>query len=58
MTVAGVTITSEPNSYGEIAIDDGSGATQLEDSILNTDAHLTGLIGSTLTGTHLLVNIR
>ena len=38
--VSGVTIMSEPNQYGEIEIDDGSGPTELEDGILNTDPHL------------------
>ena len=51
LPVSSVTITSEANSYGEIAIDDGSGETQLEDSILNTDSHLATELGTTtLTG--------
>ena len=40
VTVNNVQITSEPNQYGEIGINDGSGETQLEDGILNTVLHL------------------
>jgi len=50
VTVTGVTITSEPNRFGEVMVDDGSGATQLEDGILNTDTHLMSVLGTTLTG--------
>jgi len=50
VTVTGVTIESEPNSFGEITINDGSGATQLEDSILDTDTHLSDALGSPLVG--------
>ena len=34
-----------PSSYGEITIDDGSGPTQLEDSILDSDAHIMDVLG-------------
>ena len=44
-------LMSEPNNYGEIEMDDGSGPTQLEDGLLDTDTHMTGLVGGTLTGT-------
>mgnify|MGYP007045536065 CR=1 FL=1 len=33
VTVSNATVLSEPNSYGEITIDDGSGETQLEDGL-------------------------
>ena len=39
-------LMSEPNNYGEIEMDDGSGPTQLEDGILNTDEHLITLLES------------
>ena len=46
-----VEIVGEPNNYGEVSIDDGSGVTQLEDGLLNTDDHLADLLGTdTLTG--------
>jgi hypothetical protein len=45
-----VQILSEPNSAGEILIDDGSGPTQLEDTLLDTDGHLQALVGGPLTG--------
>jgi hypothetical protein len=41
---------SEPNSFGEILINDGSGPTQLEDTLLDTDGHLRTLVGGPLTG--------
>jgi len=50
VTVTDVTIETEPNSHGEITINDGSGATQLEDSILDTDTHLSDALGSPLIG--------
>ena len=50
VTVSVVTIETEPNNYGEITINDGSGATQLEDSILDTDTHLSDALGSPLIG--------
>ena len=50
VTVVDVTLTSEANSYGEVSMDDGSGETQLEDSILDSDSYLEDLLGSTLTG--------
>ena len=54
VSVTSVTITSEANQYGEVSIDDGSGPTQLEDSILNTDAHLQALLNSTtISGTYI-----
>ena len=53
VTITGATVMSEPSSYGEIMIDDGSGVTQLEDSILDTDAHLASLLNSSITGTYL-----
>ena len=47
----GVQLLSEANNYGEITIDDGSGPTQLEDSMLRTEAHLQSILGATsLTG--------
>ena len=46
-----VEIIGEPNNYGEVSIDDGSGVTQLEDGLLDTDSHLADLLGTdTLTG--------
>lgn len=46
-----VEIVGEPNDYGETSIDDGSGVTQLEDGLLDTDDHLAELLGTdTLTG--------
>ena len=51
VVVRGVTLLSEPNSYGEIEMDDGSGATQLEDGMLDTDTHLESVLGvGSLTG--------
>ena len=50
VTVTDVTIETEPNNYGEITINDGSGATQLEDSILDTVTHLSDALGSPLIG--------
>ena len=50
VTLSNVQLMSEPNSYGEITIDDGSGATQLEDGIMD-HTHITSLVGGgTLTG--------
>jgi hypothetical protein len=40
-----VQILSEPNSAGEILINDGSGPTQLEDTLLDTDGYLRNLTG-------------
>ena len=45
-----VQIMSEPNGAGEILINDGSGPTQLEDTLLDTDGHLQALVGGPLTG--------
>jgi hypothetical protein len=45
-----VQILSEPNGAGEILINDGSGPTQLEDTLLDTDSHLRTLVGGPLTG--------
>ena len=47
VTVSNAMVTSEANQYGEISIDDGSGQTQLEDGIVNTDQHLQDLVGAT-----------
>ena len=41
VTLANVEIQSTPNQYGEIVIDDGSGATQLEDGLMDTHEHFT-----------------
>ena len=38
VTLSGVGMMEEANSYGEITINDGTGPTQLEDGILDTDA--------------------
>ena len=38
VTLSGVGMMEAANSYGEITINDGTGPTQLEDGILNTDA--------------------
>jgi hypothetical protein len=45
-----VQIMSEPNGAGEILINDGSGPSQLEDTLLDTDGHLLTLVGGPLTG--------
>ena len=51
VVVRGVTLLSEPNNYGEVEMDDGSGATQLEDGMLDTDTHLESVLGvASLTG--------
>ena len=47
VTVSEVEVLSEPDKFGQIRIDDGSGVTELEDSMLNTDEHLMTLIGGT-----------
>ena len=39
VTLSDVEIMGEENSYGEIEIDDGSGATQLEDDLMDTAEH-------------------
>ena len=39
VTLSDVEIMGEENSYGEIEIDDGSGATQLEDDLFQTHEH-------------------
>jgi len=55
VTLSGVTITGGPNARGELVITDGSGATQLEDGLFNTDRFLMMLVGgrSALVGTTL-----
>ena len=53
VTVTNAVIVSDANQYGEIQIDDGSGVTQLEDGLLNTDGHLTWLVGGALFNTTL-----
>merc|ERR1711907_511759 len=46
-----VQLTSEANDYGEVSMDDGSGGTQLEDGLLDTDTHLVDTLGTdVLTG--------
>ena len=42
-----VTLQGEPNRYGEIEMDDGSGPTQLDDQLLDTDGHITEIVGDT-----------
>ena len=44
VTVGPATIISEPNSFNEISIDDGSGPTQLEDSMTSASMHISSLI--------------
>ena len=44
VTVGPATIMSEPNSFNEISIDDGSGPTQLEDSMTSVSMHISSLI--------------
>ena len=51
ITLSGVTILGPADNHGQIAIDDGSGVTQLEDGMLNTDRYLEDLLGTeNLTG--------
>ncbi len=51
VTLTNANITGGPNQYGEITIDDGSGPTQLEDGLLNTDGLLAGSVDGSLVGT-------
>ena len=52
VTVYNAQIMSEADRFGQITIDDGSGATELEDSLLDTDSHLEQVLNTTtLTGT-------
>ena len=45
--LSNVDLQGEPNGYGEIEMDDGSGPTQLDDGLLDTALHITQLVGDT-----------
>ena len=40
VTMRDVTLSSEANLYGEVAIDDGSGQSQMNDAFFDVNAHL------------------
>ena len=48
--LSNVEIKSEPNQHDEISVDDGTGQTQLDDGIFNTDTHLVATLGAPLMG--------
>ena len=47
------TVMSDVDEHNQIALDDGSGATELEDSIYDAAVHLTDLYGETMAGARL-----
>ncbi|MEO0631801.1 MAG: hypothetical protein AAFY46_13920, partial [Planctomycetota bacterium] len=50
VALGNVTLLSEPNNFDEITISDGTGETQLDDQLLDTDGVLEDLFGTPLTG--------
>ena len=39
-------VMAAPNTYGELLVDDGTGLTQLEDDLFNTDDHVSTIVGA------------
>eukprot|EP00975_Prorocentrum_lima_P013966 2968759-Prorocentrum_lima.AAC.1 len=49
------TIVTEADQFGQITIDDGSGPTELEDGLLETEARLETIIGTDYVGETLAI---
>ena len=53
VVLTNVELKGEPDEHGQIVIDDGSGETQLEDEIFDTDGYLKSQLGGQLRGKRL-----